>query len=72
MADMRVVHQEAVGAEGFTYSRQSGIPGHCLVAQVFGPDGKSIASIDPTENPAVATNRARILALTLNFTEGSS
>jgi hypothetical protein len=45
-----------------TYSHQRGEPGHCFVAQVYGPDGKSVAEIEPTADPTVATGHARRFA----------
>lgn len=53
-------------ALGFTASPQDGLPGHCVQAQVFGPDGKSVATFEPTEDPAEATLHARRCAMMLN------
>jgi hypothetical protein len=50
----------------YTHSEQRGTPGHCNLAQVFGPDGKSVASFDSTIYPAVATERARLTAIALS------
>ncbi len=47
----------------WTFSPQKGKPGHCFVAQVWDEHGASLAVIEPTENPAVATERARLLAV---------
>lgn len=43
-------------------SSQSGTPGHGFVAQVWGPDGNSIAMVDMTDDPSVATARAELAA----------
>lgn len=43
-------------------SEQRGTPGHCTVAQVFGPDGKSLAMIEPTVDASVATANAYLSA----------
>ena len=40
---------------------QSGTPGHCFVAQVFGNAGP-VANIESTEDPAIATANARLIA----------
>lgn len=45
------------------FSGQKGQPGHCMVAQVWGPDGRSVAELEPTDDPAVATSYARLFAL---------
>lgn len=52
-----------------TYSPQKGTINHCFAAQVWG-DGKSVAVIEPTEDPAEATRLARQFAAStdlLNF-----
>lgn len=43
-------------------SPQNGIPGHCFVAQVWRPDDKSLARIEPTEPPEEASANARLIA----------
>jgi len=50
----------------FTASKQDGIPGHCVVAQVFGPDGNAVAKFTPTADPEVASRHAKLCAETLN------
>lgn len=50
----------------FTSAPQVGKPGHCFNAQVFGPDGSSVATLDATDDPAQATDRAVIIAAALN------
>jgi hypothetical protein len=52
----------------FTHSPQKGIPGHCYCAQVWGPDGRSVATLDSTDDPAVASQRAAIIAAALSAT----
>jgi hypothetical protein len=46
----------------WTGTDQVGLPGHCSVAQIFGADGKSLALIETTDDPAVASAVARHLA----------
>lgn len=46
----------------FTATTQDGIPGHCFCAQVFDPDGNSIAALEPTDEPAIANQQAQWLA----------
>ena len=38
------------------------MPGHCYVAQVWDADGSSLAQVEPTEDPAIATANARLIA----------
>lgn len=52
-------------AAGYTWSHQVGRPGGCLMAQVWAPDGRSVATIEPTDDPAVASRRAELCALAL-------
>lgn len=54
-------------ANKFTATAQKGKPGHCYAAQVFGPDGKSVAHVDPTEDPSDATVLAGVIAGALNY-----
>jgi hypothetical protein len=49
----------------FSYASQIGKPRHCNLAQVFGPDGKSVATLDATDNPQIASDRARIICVAL-------
>ena len=53
-----------------THAPQVGMPGHCTLAQIWGPDGRSIACIDSTDDPKVATANARRLAACWNACEG--
>lgn len=46
----------------WTSADQQGSAGHCLTAQVFGPDGTSIAIIDGRSNAAIANQIARRMA----------
>lgn len=47
----------------WTYEPQDGTPGHCLCAQVFGPDGNSIATVDPSQpDESEANANARLMA----------
>lgn len=52
-------------AAGYTWSHQVGRPGCCLMAQVWAPDGRSVATIEPTDDPAIASHRAEVCALAL-------
>ena len=49
-----------------SHTAQTGTPGQCFVAQLFDSYGKSIASLDSTEDPATATETARRLAACWN------
>ena len=64
LADPALVAQPA--GKAFTYSPQRGKPGHCFIAQVWGPAGESVASFDSTDDPAVASGRAAALAALLS------
>lgn len=55
----------------WTYSGQIGIPGHCMVAQVWDADGNSLACIEPTENSAGATSHAMVMASAPDFYEAA-
>lgn len=55
-----------------SYSSQQGKPGHGFMAQLFGFDGQSIAVIESTDDPAVASDRARRLAAAWNALDGVS
>lgn len=46
----------------WSYSAQTGPAGHCFVAQVWGPDGCSLASVQTTPDPAEATANAALFA----------
>lgn len=50
----------------YTAYPQRGTPGHCYLAQVFGPDGKSVATFDSTNDSKHASRYARTLADALN------
>jgi len=52
---------EALPREEWTADGQRGKPGHCAMAQVFGPE-QSRMVIDPTEDPAEATAIAEFIA----------
>ncbi len=45
-----------------SFSAQTGPAGHCFIAQVWGPDGCSVAEIVPTEDRVEATAYARLFA----------
>ncbi len=55
-----------------THAPQVGKPGHCHLAQIFDADGQSLACLDSTVDPEVATQRARRLAACWNACEGIS
>ena len=46
----------------FTFCEQNGGKGHCFNAQVFGPDGDSVAIIESTANESEATGLAKLFA----------
>jgi hypothetical protein len=48
---------------------QKGTPGNCWQAQIFNAGGMSIASMDSTQDPAIASDRARRLAACWNACE---
>jgi hypothetical protein len=50
----------------YTASEQRGTPGHCSLAQVFGPDGRSVLGVDSTDHPQDATRIAQVCAEALN------
>lgn len=45
----------------WSYSPQKGKPGHCLMAQVWGLDGTSLACIEPTEDENEASATALLM-----------
>ena len=55
-----------------SHASQKGTPGQCFVAQLFDSHGKSIASLESTEDPAMATETARRLAACWNASIGLS
>lgn len=46
----------------WTHTGQDGKPGHCYLAQVWGPNDKSLADIDATEYEVEATANAALIA----------
>ena len=56
----------------FSFGGQVGKPGHCSLAQVWGPDGNSVATFDATKNPQVASDRARLLCVALEAARRSN
>lgn len=46
----------------WTSSGQRGRPGHCFQAQVWGPDGKSLAVLEPILKSAEASANARLMS----------
>lgn len=53
----------------YEYSEQKGIPNHCFCAQVFKPDGNSLLTVEPTDNPEDATKIAKFICDVLNMNE---
>jgi len=47
---------------GWTFTQQTGVPGHCDCAQVWDENGKSLAIIEPTADEADATKIAAMMA----------
>lgn len=54
----------------FFASVQLGAKGSCFRAQVFGPDGESVADFESTTDPAVSSGYAKLLAAALNVSKG--
>ena len=50
----------------YTHAPQKGEPGHCFCAQVFGPDGKAVLTVESTADPAEATHVAQTCASALS------
>jgi hypothetical protein len=46
----------------WSHSPQAGRPEHCYQAQVFDEHGDSLACIEPTEDPDVASATAKLIA----------
>jgi hypothetical protein len=55
-----------VPARPWTFDRQKGVPGHCFMAQVWGPDGAALAQIEPTDDPRDASAIAAFVAHSAN------
>lgn len=55
-------HRGRDPSKGVACSYQTGRPGHGYVAQLWGLQGESIAMVDMTDDPAVATARAQLAA----------
>jgi hypothetical protein len=53
---------EAARDGEWSFAAQKGTPGRCMYAQVWAADGTSLAIIQSTEDPAVATARAAFIA----------
>jgi hypothetical protein len=43
-------------------SEQRGIPGHCMVAQIWDSQGNALASVEPSVDQDQATATARLIA----------
>jgi len=56
----------------YSYGGQVGAPGHYHLAQVFGLDGESVATFDATDNPQIASDRARLLCAALEAARRSN
>ncbi len=50
----------------YTAAKQKGLPGHCLQAQVFKPNGQSLCSITPTRPASKASKEAELIAEVFN------
>ncbi len=48
--------------EPWSFSGQRGLPGHAFLAQVWRPDGDSLATLDATDTAAEATANAAFIA----------
>ena len=54
---------EFKGTKGeWKYSNQKGHPGHCYLAQIWKPDGKSLATIESTHKEEEANANAKLIA----------
>lgn len=51
----------------YTSCKQKGKPNHCFCAQVWNPDGTSLARIDPTDHPIEASQTAAFFSYCLNL-----
>ena len=71
MTDLERVSEESA-PKGYTYSAQTGTPGHCFMAQVWKPDGTGLVEIESTQDPEEATTTARRIAASLNACAGIS
>lgn len=47
----------------WSYSQQVGKPGHCMVAQVWDVNGKSLVCMEATEDEIDATQMARMMSV---------
>lgn len=52
----------AAGDGPWTHDPQKGTPGKCMLAQVWGPGGHSLAELESTDDPAVASALAEHIA----------
>lgn len=50
----------------YTAAPQNGAPGHCFCAQVFGPDGKAVLTVEPTTDEGEASRIAEVCAQALS------
>lgn len=62
MTDSRAAKAASFTPGPFTAVEQIGLPNHCCIAQVFGPDGGVVADIYPTTDPKVASATAVLFA----------
>src|SRR6218665_2104485 len=65
-ADVDSVHLAGLNMAAYTHAPQKGEPGHCFCAQVFGPDGKAVLTVESTADPAEATHVAQTCASALS------
>ena len=65
-AEPQEAAEPVVIAGRYTAYPQRGTPNHCFNAQVFGPDGLSVATFDSTADPRHAYRYAMALADALN------
>lgn len=56
----------------YTHAPQKGEPGHCFCAQVFGPGGRAVLTVEPTTDPAEANRIALMCATALSTVAGDS
>ena len=58
---------ERVDRSSYTFRPQEGKPGHCLLAEVFDPWGRSVLTVESTDDPEQATRIADICCTALTL-----
>jgi len=55
----------------WSFSPQKGTRGHCYMAQVWGPDGNNLATIESTQDAEEATANARLISAAPDLLEAA-